>query len=143
MTELTTRFEEVQLIYRNKTRAKDRVKIKCAAEAYSVLKRHWDQNQIELIEEVKMLLMDRDNSMMSIADISKGGMAGVTVDAKVVFVTALKRRAHSIILAHNHPSGQLKPSRQDIQLTKRLVEAGQTLDLQQKTGHIVKHILND
>jgi DNA repair protein RadC len=61
--------------------------------------------------------------------ISKGGQAGTVVDPKIIFKTAIDNGAAYIILAHNHPSGNPKPSPQDITLTKNLVQAGKMLDL--------------
>jgi DNA repair protein RadC len=56
-------------------------------------------------------------------------MAGTIADPKVIFSAALKACASSIILSHNHPSGNLKPSNADIQLTKKIVNAGNLLDI--------------
>ncbi len=61
--------------------------------------------------------------------ISSGGRAGTVVDAKLVFGRALELKASSIILAHNHPSTNLQPSQADIELTKKLYQAGKQLDL--------------
>ena len=126
---LTTKFEEVRLVYHNKIRAADRPSVKSPGEAYEILRESWDMGQINLLEECKVLLLDRQLKLMSIASISKGGMSGAFVDPKVVFSIALKRRAHKIILAHNHPSGTLEPSSADLKLTKQLMMAGKALQL--------------
>jgi DNA repair protein RadC len=125
--ELTTKFEEVSLVYRNKIKAKDRLPIKSPSDAYHIFREHWDADQINLVEECKMLLLDRQLKLMSIADISKGGFSETVVDPRVVFSIALKRRAHRIILAHNHPSETLKASKADIQLTKDFILIGKVL----------------
>ena len=57
-------------------------------------------------------------------------IAGTIVDVRLIFAAAIKANAVGLILAHNHPSGNLKPSYIDIQLTKRVKEAGQLLDIQ-------------
>lgn len=62
--------------------------------------------------------------------ISKGGITSTAVDLRVVFAAALKARATAIILSHCHPSGNLKPSRADIELTKKFDQAGKILDIQ-------------
>lgn len=129
MKTLTSKFEEVQLVYRNRTRAADRPSITCSEDAYKILRESWDMAQIGLLEECKMLLLDRQMKLMSIAPISKGGMSETIVDPKIVFAIALKRRAHRIILAHNHPTGVLKPSSVDIKLTRRFEELGKALQL--------------
>ena len=61
--------------------------------------------------------------------VSQGGMAGTGVDAKLIFASALKCKAASIILCHNHPSGALHPSLPDKTLTKKLVKGGELLDI--------------
>lgn len=122
-------FEEVQLTYHNKTKAKDRPYIKSPQEAYAVLLQLWDKDQIDLVEECKILLLDNRLRLMSVASVSKGGTMGTVVDPRIIFATALKRRASSIIMAHNHPSGNTKPSNADIQLTQEFIQAGKFLQL--------------
>lgn len=80
-------------------------------------------------EEFWILLLNRANKVVAREQISLGGVAGTVVDAKVVFRKAIEGMASSIILVHNHPSGNLQPSRQDIDLTKKLKKAGETLDI--------------
>lgn len=80
-------------------------------------------------EEFWILLLNRANKVMAREQISLGGVAGTVVDAKVVFRKAIEGMASSIILVHNHPSGNLQPSQQDIDLTKKLKKAGETLDI--------------
>ena len=75
--------------------------------AYEVLLKSWNPDEISLLEECKVLLLDTNLRLMSIATISKGGLSGTVVDPRIVFSIALKRRASAIILAHNHPSGNL------------------------------------
>jgi DNA repair protein RadC len=61
--------------------------------------------------------------------VSQGGVSGTVADAKIIFNAALEQLASGIILAHNHPSGNLQPSQADLSLTRRLVEAGKLLDI--------------
>jgi DNA repair protein RadC len=75
------------------------------------------------------MLLNRANKILRIFTVSTGGVAGTVADPKVIFATALKGNASSIILAHNHPSGNLKPSEADRQLTNRLTQAGKLLDI--------------
>lgn len=127
---LLTKFEEVSLVYKNKTRADDRPLVQNPADAYEILIKNWDLNQIGLVEEFKILLLDRQLRLMSIASIAKGGMSSVDVDPRIVFMVALKRRSHQIILAHNHPSQSLKSSKLDIELTERFSKIGELLNIQ-------------
>ncbi len=81
-------------------------------------------------EEFWILLLNRANQVIGKERISSGGMAGTVVDAKIIFRKALEQGpASSIILAHNHPSGNLKPSQADIDITKKLKRAGTALDI--------------
>jgi len=119
---------EIKLVYKSKTKAKERPQIKSSRDAYWTLESNWS-DQIGLLEEFNVLLLDRSNRAMAICPISKGGVSGTVVDLKIVFAAALKGRASSIILAHNHPSGNLKPSQADIELTRKFRKAGEILDI--------------
>lgn len=80
-------------------------------------------------EEFWLLLLDRGNRLLFRERISSGGLHGTVADPKMIFAMALERKASSVVLAHNHPSGQLRPSEEDIRLTKKLVEGGRFLDI--------------
>lgn len=79
-------------------------------------------------EEFWIILLSRSNSILQTVNISKGGVSGTVADAKIIFKTALKFQASGIILAHNHPSGNLRPSEEDKRLTLKLVEGAKLLD---------------
>ena len=81
-------------------------------------------------EEFKMLLLNRNNRVMQIAHISSGGVSGTVVDPKIIFKKALDHHACSIILCHNHPSGNLNPSQADIDITRKIVTSGKLLEIQ-------------
>lgn len=80
-------------------------------------------------EEFWIILLKRNNQIISKKRISEGGIAGTVADPKKIFKMALDAQASSIILCHNHPSGSLKPSEQDKQLTRKIVQAGRTLEI--------------
>jgi len=82
-----------------------------------------------IYEEFWVMFLNRANARLSIHSISEGGQSGTVVDPKKIFKLALEQNAASIVLCHNHPSGNLKPSDADIKLTKKLKEAGQMLDM--------------
>jgi DNA repair protein RadC len=65
------------------------------------------------------VLLNKANKVLGISTVSTGGIAGTIVDLKVVFAIALKGGATGLIITHNHPSGNLKPSCQDIQVTNK------------------------
>lgn len=80
-------------------------------------------------EEFRILLLNRNNVLIKIEIVSIGGVSGTVVDPKIVFKKALDNNSCSIILAHNHPSGNVKPSDADIRITDKLVRAGNNLDI--------------
>jgi len=80
-------------------------------------------------EEFWLLLMDRGNRLIKRLRVSQGGLHGTVADPKLIMRLALLHKASGIVLAHNHPSGQLRPSEEDIRLTRKLVEAAKFLDL--------------
>jgi DNA repair protein RadC len=127
---------EITLAYRPKIKASQRPKVTCSRQVYEVLLRFWNQDSLEYLEQFQVMLLSRGNRVMGICTISTGGTAGTVVDPKVVFATGLKANASSLILSHNHPSGNLQPSEQDYRLTRRLVEIGRALDLP-----IVDHVI--
>lgn len=87
-------------------------------------------------ERFYILLLNRSNVVTSAVKISEGGVSGTVADAKLIFKAALEGLSSGIILAHNHPSGNLKPSTADINLTKRLVDAGKLLEI-----NVLDHII--
>lgn len=102
------------------------VKVSTAQQAFAILLPQFaDLNH----EEFWILLLNRANMVLGKYLISKGGQAGTVADPKIIFKIALENNAASIVLAHNHPSGNLKPSEADIRLTKKMVEAGKMLEL--------------
>jgi DNA repair protein RadC len=80
-------------------------------------------------EEFWILLMGKANKVIGTHLISKGGLAATVVDPKVIFQVAIEHHAASIILAHNHPSGGLKPSQHDLDMTKKIIAGGRILEI--------------
>jgi DNA repair protein RadC len=80
-------------------------------------------------EEFWILFLNRANLVIGKQQVSAGGMSGTVVDPKIIFKAALENKAVSVILCHNHPSGNVKPSEADIKLTKNLVAAGKVLEI--------------
>ena len=77
-----------------------------------------------------VLLLNRANKTLGWSRISVGGVNGCVADPRIIFQTALKANASSIIVSHNHPSGNCEPSQSDIALTNKLRDAGNFLDIQ-------------
>src|SRR5450759_341336 len=125
-----TNIAEVCLIYKSKVKASDRKKISSSRDAYQAFLDSWNTDTIEFLEEFKILLMNRSNSVLGILEISKGGISGTVSDVRVIFAAAIKGNASGIICAHNHPSGNLNPSESDTRLTDKLKNAGNLMDIQ-------------
>jgi DNA repair protein RadC len=83
----------------------------------------------EVYEQFMMILLNRANDVLKTVSISEGGTAGTIADPKKIFKMALDNNAAAIILGHNHPSGNLKPSEEDIKLTRKIKTAGRVLDI--------------
>ncbi len=127
--ELLNQIAEVELIYRSKVKASDRPKITRSNDAYELFMKYWDENKLEFVEQFKVMLLNKANRVLGICEISTGGISGTVADPKLIFMAALKSNASFIVIAHNHPSGNLKPSRQDEELTGKIKEGGKFLDL--------------
>lgn len=102
-------------------------RITCSIDAYNEFKA--DLMDIPH-EEFWILLLNRANLVIGKKQISQGGVAGTVADPKIIFKIALENLASGIILAHNHPSGNLTASQADKDLTQKLKEAGKLLDIQ-------------
>jgi len=120
---------EIELVYRSPTKPSERPKVMNSKDAYDILLGTWDMDKIELAEQFKVLLLDRGSRCMGVSTLASGGITGCVADLSLAFATAIKARASSIIIAHNHPSGNLQQSVQDEKLTKKFSEAGKILDI--------------
>jgi len=87
-------------------------------------------------EEFFVLMLNRANEVLHLYPLSSGGMAATVVDPKMIFKAALEYRACNIILCHNHPSGNPKPSQEDIKITKKISEAGKMIEI-----NVLDHIV--
>jgi DNA repair protein RadC len=125
-----TTIAEVSLIYKSKVKASDRPQIKCSQDAYNLFQGTWDPDTLEYVEEFKLMLLNRSNSVLGIMYVSKGGISGTVTDVRVILHAAIKANASGIIACHNHPSGNIQPSESDGKLTQKIKEAGQVMDIQ-------------
>jgi len=128
------KISEIKVSYSNKALKQE--KVNCSSDSHRLLAEVWNKDTIEYQEEFNILLLNRANRVLGVYNVSKGGVSGTVADAKVIFGVALKCNSSAIVLAHNHPSGSLRPSDADIKLTKTLVEAGKLLDIQ-----VLDHII--
>lgn len=101
-------------------------KITCATDVYNSMHEHLKDLAYE---EFWILLMNRQNNIIKKVKISQGGVSGTVADPKLIFSHALAVKASSMILVHNHPSGNRQPSQADIQLTKNIKKSGELLEI--------------
>jgi DNA repair protein RadC len=120
---------EIQLSYHPKVKISECPKIASSRQAYAILLEGWDKDKLEFVEQFKVMLLNRACKVIGVLLLGTGGVAAVPVDVRLVMFTAMKCNASSIIISHNHPSGNLSPSEQDRQLTQKIKEAGNYLDL--------------
>ena len=124
-----TQVSEIELVYRSKIKAAERPAVKTSREAYQLLIREWDLDKIELLEQFKVLFLNQSNRVLGLLNVSSGGMTSTVADPRLIFSAALKAAACSLILSHSHPSGNLKPSKNDEDLTRKMRESGKFLDI--------------
>lgn len=130
------RLSEIELVYKHTVPINLQPRILKSEDAYNAFLSYWDQGKIEFIEQFKILLLNRANRVLGIVEISSGTTNATLVDVKMVFVSAMKANAHSIILCHNHPSGNMEPSKPDIQLTDKMKKIGELLEIK-----VVDHLI--
>ena len=116
----------LELGRRRKKEEVETEKITCAADVHEIMKPELSDLPHE---EFWLLLLNRANKIIKKQPISQGGVSGTVADPKLIFNFALNHLASSIILVHNHPSGNLKPSEADKRLTRQLTEAGKLLEI--------------
>lgn len=119
---------KVRIVYSKNQKPENRLKITSSKDAYEILKSIWS-NQIETREEMLILLLDRSNAVLGYDFLSMGGITGTVADIRLLYSAALNSLATSIIMCHNHPSGNMKPSQSDIDLTKKVKGAGEIMEI--------------
>lgn len=116
---------EVELIY--KSTSKTRSKIYSSEDAYKVLLPTYKEGTICYKEYFKVLFLNQANQVLGYTLISEGGITETSVDVRIILQAALLTNSVALVLAHNHPSGSMKPSRQDMEITKQVKEAARLM----------------
>ncbi len=127
---------EIQISYREKLSTLKSNSITNSNDVAQLLFKNWDADTIGLNECFKILLLNQSNKVKGIYALSIGGITGTLVDMRILFAIVLKTLSVGIILAHNHPSGQLKASEADKQLTKKIQQAAVLFDVK-----VLDHII--
>lgn len=129
-------ISKVSIKYDRIVPASKMIKIMSSKTAYSILRKTWNEDLINYIEEFKILLLNNNNKVIGIFDVSKGGQTGTLVDIRTVLAVALASGSTGLILSHSHPTGTLKPSEPDKKLTEKIKKAAALMDIK-----ILDHII--
>lgn len=130
-----SKLPAIQVSY-HPTKVSQRKKICSSQCVYDVLMSLWNPDTISLFEEFMVLYLDRKNGIIGYRLMNRGTTTATVVDTRLIFAIGLSVSACSIILSHNHPSGTMKPSSEDLSLTKKLKKAGEVLEI-----NILDHVI--
>lgn len=127
---------EVEISYMPNFDVNTRPSLTSSQVVSKIIRDNWNPKTLQMCESFKVLLLNQSNRLLGIKEISTGGITSCVVDVRLIFAAALKANATAIIITHNHPSGGLNPSRQDIDITKKIIEGGKILDIR-----VLDHII--
>ena len=123
------KVNEIRISYKEQIHSPFWQKINSSQDAAKLLFEHWDEQTIQVHESFKVVLLNNSNKVKGIYQLSKGGITGTIVDLRILFAVVLKSLSVAIILTHNHPSGTLKASEADREITEKIKKAGELLDI--------------
>lgn len=127
---------KVKLVLRDKTPIEERPLIQNSMDAFQVVRLHYPPGQLQYREFAFAVYLNRASRVLGVQKLCEGGTTSAIVDMKMIFTGALLCGASAIIMSHNHPSGQLEPSKADLTITKKAKEAGKVLDID-----VIDHII--
>lgn len=120
---------EVFLGYKTKVEVKDALVISSSELSNQLFREVWDSSQLTLRESFKAVFLNTSNRAVNFYSLSDGGVSGTVVDTRLLLQAAILSNASSIIICHNHPSGNLNPSEADRKVTKKVKEAALLFDI--------------
>ncbi len=124
---IQSQLAEITISYSPKVKASERKSIRCSRDAEKAIREIIPS--IEHREFFYLMCLNRANKILGYQQISTGGINGTIADIRMIFQTALKSNSSAIIIAHNHPSGNLQPSEADKKLTTKIKDAGKLMDI--------------
>ena len=127
MKKQTTQVAEISVSYRPAIANKPI--IKSPLDAYVVLREFFSDDTIQLNERFMVMYLNKANRVLGVYPASVGGLTSTVVDLRLILSIALKILSPVLIICHNHPSGSLKPSQPDIELTQKIKQAANHLDI--------------
>jgi len=125
-------ISEIKIYYKSKIKSEQ---LSNSKDVSNILFQWWDES-INIIESFVILLFNRVNRIIGIYKVSQGGITGTVIDKRLICSVSLLSGSSNIILCHNHPSGNLKPSENDIKITATLSESLKLLDI-----NLIDHII--
>ena len=128
-------IKKIELQVKSRNTQFEQVKISDHRDAYNIIRRFYFDD-LEIYESAFILLLNAANKTIAYAKISQGGTVGTVVDVKLIAKYAIDCLASGVVLAHNHPSGNLNPSQQDIAITDKVKKALKLLDI-----YLVDHLI--
>lgn len=120
---------EIEISYKPILKISTLPKVQDSTGIYKLFIETWDKTKIEFVEQFRIMLLNRANRVLGICTITTGSSTGTIADPKLIFAVALKANACSLAMAHNHPSGNLLPSKDDCGITQKIREGGKLLDI--------------
>lgn len=136
MKKKVSALPEFKISLKKKGSLEELYEINSPETAANVCRKCFDSGVIDWKEEFIVIALSRARKMMGFYKVSSGGVTGTVADPKVIFQFALLSNASAILLCHNHPSGNLRPSEQDNELTQKLSKAGKFLDIE-----VIDHLI--
>ena len=133
---MLNKVNEIQLSYKESFLTSCETTISSSSKAAAILLQSFDMNTIALQETFKVLLLNNSNKVKGIYTLSIGGITGTLVDIRILYAVILKSLSTAVILCHNHPSGTLKASELDKEITQKIKKAGSYLDVK-----VLDHII--
>ena len=118
---------EIKLSYSRKGNSEKLVS--CSRDSVDVFRQHFDSDEMDYRESFFALYLNQANKVLGIRKISESGISSTIVDVRIIMQAALLCNASGVILAHNHPSGNLKPSAEDLKITKTIKNASEFLNI--------------
>ena len=114
---------EVQLSYKPEISSYQNPIITCSGDINTLLRKFIPEGNIGHKEYFYNILLSRSNRVLGVNKVSEGGVSGTVADSRIIFQSAILANASGLIIAHNHPSGNLKPSQSDIAFTNKIKKA--------------------
>lgn len=130
------KVKEIDISYQGNHGIIETPPITSSSDAAAILLENWPKGKIGVQESFRIMLLNNGNRVMGIYEVSSGGITATLVDIRILFAVVLKSLSTAIILAHNHPSGNLHPSEEDKKLTIKIIQAAELLDIK-----VLDHII--